>query len=196
MNNSNFFHNTKIVKNILLYFSAFVPLYILIVVKFVLGFISGTIELYALTIFTISIYSLMIIIGIFGLLLSTIWQKEQIEKITIKTEKNITDQHFLGYFALFVLFALGFQLTRLSMVIDSFLVIIFIGIVYVNNQMFYINPFLNLLGYNFYEITYKKEADEKIYSAKMFYKGKLDLQKKKTFNAKTKNVNFVFINKK
>ena len=30
-----------------------------------------------------------------------------------------------------------------------------IGIVYVKNKLFYINPFLNILGFNFYDITFK-----------------------------------------
>jgi hypothetical protein len=183
----------EIFKKILLYFSAFVPMYFLIIVKFICGMATETININALTIFTLVIYSALIILGVLGLLLNTLWNKDVSEKITITYKKNLTDQHFLGYFSIFVLFALAFELTKLSMVAVSLFIIIFIGIVYINNQMFYINPLLNLLGFNFYEIKYKKIGDEKEYSAKMFYRGDLSL---KPYYVKLENTNFSFIDKK
>ena len=180
-------------KNILLYFSAFVPMYFLVVVKFIFGYISGTIEINFLTVFTLSIYSLLVVFGIFGLFWNTIWNKDKSEEVIITSKQNLTDQHFLGYFSIFVLFALAFQLTKLSMVVVTFLIIIFIGIVYVKNKMFYINPFLNLLGFSFYIISYKKIGGQKESSVRMFCKGELKLDKK--YRVKLKEANFAFIDK-
>lgn len=186
----------NIIKNVLLYFSAFIPMYFLIVVKFIFGMLSQTIPVKPLTVFTLILYSVLIIIGILGLLWNILWNKEKAVTINIQSSQNITDQHFLGYFSLFVLFALSFELTKLSMFIVSLVIIIFIGIVYINNEMYYINPFLNLLGYNFYNITYLQEGQTESKTAKMFYKGKLDITKQKTFKAKIKNSHFSFIDKK
>lgn len=54
-----------------------------------------------------------------------------------------------------------------------FLIILLIGIVYVNNDLFYINPLMNLLGYSLYEITY--ELNGKEMTSKVFYRGDLEI---------------------
>jgi hypothetical protein len=183
----------KLLKNISLYFSAFVPMYFLIIIKFICGIASGMINLDGLTIFTICSYSLLIIAGVLGLLWNIVWNKDKSEEITIISKQNLTDQHFLGYFSIFVLFALAFELTKLSMVVDSLFIIIFIGIVYINNKMFYINPLLNLIGFNFYVIKYKKGGEDESFSAKIFCRGDLILNK--PYKVKLENVNFSFIDK-
>src|SRR5574344_427581 len=181
----------KIIKNIFLYFSAFVPMYFLIIIKFICGLLSQTIDFNSLNIFTLIIYSLLIIAGIMGLIWNTLWNKDESQKIIITSEQNTTDKNFMGYFSIFVLFALAFELTKPSMVVVSLFVILFIGIVYINNEMFYINPLLNLIGFNFYEITYKKNNDENESYAKMFCRGNIILNK--SCYVKIKNANFAFI---
>lgn len=195
INNFQFITENRcmIIKNILLYFSAFVPMYFLIVIKFLFGFISKMMQINALTIFTLSIYSTLVVIGILGLLWNTIWNKSKSEEIIITSKKNLTDKHFLGYFSIFVLFALAFELTKLSMVVVSLLIILFIGIVYVNNKMFYINPFLNILGFNFYIVKYKKNNSEKESLVKIFCRGELKLSQK--YKVKLENINFSFVDK-
>jgi len=168
-------------------------MYVLVVVKFTFGFIAKTIPPNPLTVFTICLYGVLCVLGVLGLCLNTIWQKEPAVTIVITESQNITDQHFLNYFSLFVLFALTFELTKLSMFLVSLCIIVFVGIVYMNNQMFYINPLLNILGYNFYNITYHKPNDETCFTAKMFYKGQLDTSKQNTYQAKVKNKNFSFL---
>ena len=158
----------ELVKNTLLYFSAFVPMYFLILVKFAFGFLSGTIEPNPLTVFTVTLYFVFILLGLFGLYWNTFLSSDKSVTITIQDAQNITDQHFLNYFSLFVLFALTFELTKPSMFMVSLFIILFVGVVYVNNQMFYINPLLNLLGYNFYTITYQKQNSNTPCTAKMF----------------------------
>ncbi len=182
----------NIIKNMFLYFSAFVPMYFLIVVKFCIGMFVKSIEANVLSYVVISTYSALILLGIIGYFWNTKFNKEQSVNIVITKKQNITDQHFLGYFSLFVFFALTFELTKVSMFVISILIIVYIGIVYVNNKMFYINPLLNLLGYNFYEISYHKEGEDRIKKAKMFYKGEISIDKKPC-KAKIKNQNFSFI---
>ncbi|MDD4110881.1 MAG: hypothetical protein PHS54_04970 [Clostridia bacterium] len=184
----------SLLKDISLYFSAFVPMYFLIVVKFCFGLLSGTIEINALSIIILSFYSFLVIGGILGILFNTIWNRENSKKIIITSQQNLTDQHFLGYFSLFVLFALTFELTRLSMFVVSIFIIIFIGIVYINNKMFYINPLLNLMGFNFYEIQYKEINQNEEKPAKMFYRGKLIIDNKPCF-VKLEKTNFSFVDK-
>ena len=60
--------------------------------------------------------------------------------------------------------------------------------------MFYVNPLLNVIGFNFYEIKYKKIGEEKELSSKMFYRGELKINSVYLF--KKENSNFSFIDKK
>lgn len=178
-------------RNVFLYFSAFVPMYCLVLVKFIVGTISRTIGFSFLTITTFVVFSLLTLCGLIGWFWNKNTHNVKSKKIKIISATNITHQHFLSYFSLFVLYALSFELTKPSMLTISFIIIILIGIVYVNNKMFYINPLLNILGYNFYQVQYlDKNGSQK--EITLFCRGNLE---SKTYTIKMLNENFVFINK-
>ena len=62
---------------------------------------------------------------------------------------------------LFVLSAVSFDLSKVNMAVVFVFIIVMIGIVYIKNQLFYINPFLNIFGYNFYKISYIEDNKTK-----------------------------------
>ena len=68
-----------------------------------------------------------------------------------------------------------------------------IGVVYVKNKLFYINPFLNIMGFNFYDIDYVLKNGEQL-STKIFFKG--DLLLNKEYYVKIKDENFSFVDNK
>lgn len=179
------------IKNVFLYLSAFLPMYLLILLRQVLDLINHNLSFNILNALSITLLVLLMILGGIGLYLSVKKNIAPSKKVLILSAKNITDQHFLGYFSLFVLFALQLDIAFIS---DFFLFIIitlFIGVVYIKNSLYYINPLLNLLGYSFYDIECK--SGEKTIKAKIFYRGKLHLNK--TYFVKIKNENFAFIDK-
>ena len=180
-------------KKILLYLSAFVPLYFLVILKIIIDIINGNLTFNFLNTLTLILLCILIILGVIGATQSINHNNTIPTKIKIIQKTSITEKYFLGYFSLFVLFALSFELERVSMFIVFALVIILIGIVYVKNDLFYINPFLNILGYNFYDITFVNLDDDKgEQSAKFFYKGKLDLSKE-YYMAQLSHQNFSMI---
>ena len=183
-------------KNVFLYFSAFIPMYFLILIKFIVEKINGNITFNVINTLIFIILTTLIVLGVIGLIWNIKFNSEVSQMVVIVKEQNITDQHFFNYISLFVLFALSFEITKVCMFIISGIIIILIGIVYVNNKMFYINPLLNIIGYNFYEISYYKCDDktQQIYTAKMFFKGKLLTNT--TYKIKLKNKHFSFIDKK
>jgi len=182
-------------KNILLYLSAFIPMYALIMIKQAIEMIVGNVKTNFITIFVLCLLLIVIILGLIGLVLETNRNKKA-KKIKIINKTNTTDEHFLGYFSLFVLFAITFDLSKISMLVVFVLIIIMIGIVYVKNKLFYINPFLNILGFNFYDITYvdsnDKNKQEK--TTKIFFKG--DLLLNKQYCVSIKDENFSFLDRK
>jgi len=178
-------------KNIFLYLSAFMPMYFLICIKKIVELIMGNIKLNVLNIIVFAVMLLAIILGIIGLCLEICNERQSSKEVIILSKQNLTDQHFLGYFSLFVLFALTFDLSRLSMFIVFLIILVMIGIVYVKNKLFFINPLLNIFGYNFYNIEYKIVGQEEIQRIKIFYKG--DLLDNKKYWIKIKDENFSFV---
>ncbi len=185
----------KLVKNILLYLSAFIPMYFLIFVKVVIDIINDNMSLNVLNTLNLITLVLFILLGIIGIIWNIRFNHETPKEIVILKKENITDLHFLGYFSLFVFFAIPLDLNYISGYAVYVLIIIMIGIVYINNSLYYINPFLNLLGYNFYEITYQEKGSSQQNNAKFFYKGSLDISGK-SYWVKLKNTNFSFIDSK
>ncbi len=176
-------------KKVLLYLSAFVPLYFLITIKIIIDLINNNLSWNVLNTISLVIFVLLIFLGCIGVRQAILHKQTKSTKITIISYQNITEQYFLGYFSLFVLFALTFELEKVSMFVVFVAIIFLIGIVYTKNNLFYINPFLNILGYNFYQIEYKTNNSDKIYSAIFFYKGDIDLTKQ-NYIAKLSHENF------
>lgn len=183
------------IKNLLLYISAFMPMYILILIKLIVEIINDNLHFNVLNTLNLVTLLSLIVLGIIGLVWNIWLEKDKAKEIKILDKKNITDQHFLGYFSLFVFFAIPLDLTNMSNYCIYVAILILIGIVYINNSLYYINPLLNILGYNFYNITYIENGQSDTRTAKIFYRGNLVLENK-TYWVKLKNTNFAFIEKR
>lgn len=136
----------------------------------------------------------LFLLGAIGLLCIIKFNNKKYKTIKVLSKKNITDQHFLNYFSLFVLLALTFDLSKICFVCVFVVIIIFIGIVYIKNNIFYVNPLLNILGYSFYDITYE-DSDGKTQELRIFFKGTLDLSGEK-YELCVSNRNLNFLKKK
>ncbi len=180
-------------KNLLLYLSAFMPMYVLVFIKLVVEIINNNLSFNVLNTINFATLLLLIIGGVIGLLWNVKYNNEKSNEIIILKSENITDKHFLGYFSLFVFFAIPLDLSLVSAYCVYVLVLIFIGIVYINNSLYYINPLLNILGYNFYDIEYRDVDSGEIKQGKIFFKGEPELGK--PYFAKVKNKHFCFIDK-
>jgi len=171
-------------------------MYILIFVKLIVEIINQNLSFNVLNTLNFVTLLILIILGIVGLFWNIKFCSQKTVKITIIEKQNITDKHFLGYFSLFVFFAIPLDLSLVSAYCVYVLVLIMIGIVYINNSLYYINPLLNLLGFNFYDIKYKEDKEDKIKNAKIFYRGNLIVEGKSYFvNVKNQHFSFIVKNK-
>ena len=168
-------------------------MYILLFVKFILEIINKNLTLNTLN--SIMIISLLLLTIVSCLSVFLVLKKSNLkqQKLKILTLNNTTDQHFLSYFSLFVLFALTFELEKISMAIIFVLIIVMIGFVYIKNNLNYINPFFNILGYSFYDVVAIDDLGNKT-QLKIFFKGKLETNK--TYNAKIVTTNFIILDNK
>ncbi len=178
-------------KNVLMFLSAFIPMYFLVWVKLVMEIINHNLTFNVLNTIIFVLMMVVILLGLLGLRLEIYNKKQKSKQVTIVSAKNITDQHFLGYFSLFVLFAITFDLARVSMAVVFVLIMVMIGVVYIKNKLFFINPFLNIMGYNFFDITYVVNGSDQTKSTRIFYKGKLETNKEYWVKIKDENFSFV-----
>ncbi len=184
----------KFLKNLLLYISAFMPMYFLVLLKLVVELLNHNLSFNVLNSLNLATLILLLISSVIGLLWNVKFNRDEAKEVTILSKHNITDQHFLGYFSLFVFFAIPLDLSLVSAFCIYLAILIMIGIVYINNSLYYINPFLNLLGYNFYDITYIEAGSNEKRNAKIFYRGDLEIENR-TYFVKLKNENFSFVDK-
>lgn len=185
----------KFLKNLTLYISAFMPMYFLVLIKLVVELINSNLSFNVLN--SLNLATLLILSGasIWGLLWNVKFNRDVAKEVMILSKRNITDQHFLGYFSLFVLFAIPLDLSYVSVYCIYIATLVMIGIVYMHNSLYYINPFLNILGYSFYDIVYMEVGSTEKRNAKIFYKGDLTIENK-TYFVKLKNENFSFVDNK
>lgn len=181
-------------KKFLLFVSAFVPLYFLVMIKIVIDIIFCNLHFNFLNSFSLVLLVCLLVLGIFGAKTAICHKQTPTVQIVVKQKQSITEQYFLGYFSLFVLFALSFELEKVSMFVVFILVLVLIGIVYIKNDLFYINPFLNILGYNFYELQFTLPNSSQLQTAKFICKGKVEILDS-TQNAKLSHENFSMIEK-
>ena len=142
----------KFLKNLLLYFSAFVPMYVLVLVKLVVEIANQNLTFNVLNTLNLITLLFLIVGGVLGLVWNVKFSNEKSVCVYIFSVKNITENHFLGYFSLFVFFAIPLDLSLVSAYCVYVFVLVMIGIVYISNSLYYINPLLNLLGYSFYDV--------------------------------------------
>lgn len=157
----------------LLYLSAFVPMYVLLALKLVIDLAFGNLSFNVLNSMTLGLLVVLTGLGILGLVRAMKKIECNAQIVQIESSTNCTDEQFFNYFSLFVLFSLTYQIEFVSMFCVFVAILIFIGLVYIRNNLFNINPLLNILGYSYYEITFTTSGNKTPQSAKVFYKGKL-----------------------
>ena len=176
---------------IILFISAFVPMYILFLINLIIEIINDNLSFNITNTVVMVSLIMLLITGVLGLMVIIKAKPSESMQVNVISKKNLTAQHFLNYFSLFVLLALTFDLSKICYIFVLIAILIFIGVVYVKNNIFYINPLLNILGYSFYDIGYVDENGKKGES-RIFFKGELMVDDGWYLLAKTKrNLNFI-----
>lgn len=126
--------------------------------------------------FVSSLIILFVVTLLFGLIFVYKPSKKTTEKIEILEVKNLTGNYFLEYFSLFGLLALSFDIENPYQLIILAIIMFLIAVVYISNDLYYINPLYNLLGYKFMNIKYRREKGIKVYEANIFTRKPLEKQ--------------------
>jgi hypothetical protein len=149
-----------------MYLSAFLPVLIVLWVREILTItlnvydkwhICGRLEWKLfLNWFLIAELCIIVIITLFFYFLLHGNRKMGGREIIICKVKNKTAEYYLSYYALFVLSLIGFSLVDLVDVISLCLLLLILGIVYIRNGMYYLNPTVNIFRFFIYDVEYKE----------------------------------------
>ena len=78
------------------------------------------------------------------------------ETVILKKAENITADYYFTYFSLFVISFFGVDPTKLRDILIFVFLLILIIWVYIANEMYFVNPVLNILGYKSFSVLYEK----------------------------------------
>lgn len=105
------------------------------------------------------VLSVIGVVGIIGFRKSFL-KAEKLSKETVIVTKaeNITADYYFTYFSLFVISFFSVDPTEVKdILIFSFLMVLIVW-VYVANEMYFVNPVLNIMGYKSFAIEYHKKS--------------------------------------
>lgn len=190
------------IHKLILFLSSYIPLYFLLIVKDVVFRIElyGIKELKKFYIIN-SINDIAIVILFLLSLFSFIYLFKMIKGvkgsnyIKVHEVKDETSTNFLNYISTYLLSCMGLSIGNFTDIITLVFLMGIIGFIYVRSNMIYINPIINMLGYNIYNFKgVSKGTDEDIETI---------LIAKRTFHVKkgdllytTNNTSFIFAIKK
>ena len=87
-------------------------------------------------------------------------QKLSKEMVIVTKAENITSEYYFTYFSLFVISFFSVDPTQLKDVLIVAFIMLLIIWVYIANDMYFVNPVLNILRYKSFVITYHKCSPE------------------------------------
>lgn len=104
------------------------------------------------------------------------------ESIILIKASNITENYFFTYFSVFVISFFAVDPTKGEDTVVLAFFIILMVVVYVRNDMFFINPVLNIIGYKSFSISYRKflegeqqnSENAELYEIRVFSKAHLN----------------------
>lgn len=133
---------------------------------------------YIYNISLVGIWLICLLVGTLGILafkktFLSAYEKPS-EKVTIECAENVTSDYYFTYFSLFILTFFTIDPTIWSDIVILALLMIFIIWVYVSNEMWFINPVLNVIGYKSFKLIYSKPSvPNKQFEIRVFAKDNL-----------------------
>jgi hypothetical protein len=86
--------------------------------------------------------------------------KMGVQTIKVYKSKNRTAEYYLAYYSLFVLALIEFSLIEIVDVISLCLLLVLLGIVYIRNGLYYLNPTVSIIKSFIYEVRYNTETTD------------------------------------
>lgn len=149
-------------RKLVMYISAFIPMLLIMWIKEVLLGVLNVLEkpwkytwdsIY-LNPYLIAEIAFIILIGCTFFLLLKRNKKTSVYTITLMKVKNRSAEYYLAYYSLFILALIELSLTDPSDLVVLLLLLIVLGVVYIKNDLFFMNPTINIFQSYIYEVEY------------------------------------------
>ena len=146
-------------KKIIMYLSAILPMFWLILIKdyatILKDAIAGEVpysDLLSVQLFIV--LGIVLLITIITIILIS-GNKNLSNDLVVATKvTNRTAEYYLGYFSLFILELFAFSFTDIVDIIVMSILLLLLGIVYVKNGLFFINPTMNIFRSFIFEVEF------------------------------------------
>lgn len=190
----------EVARIIFIALSCFVPLYLTFIISLLFkliteGFGPSTYERWFNWI-ELGVFVFLFICGCFGFrcFLARVNHMAQglaSESVIIKDAENITADYYFTYYSLFVLTFATVSIEVPAQFCSTIILHILLVLVYVKNQMFFINPLINIWGYKSFKITFAKENNpDVLMTINVFAKENLEQRQDKAFRVAYSDSNF------
>ena len=181
------------IKKIVMYLSTYIPIAIVICIKdFIKLIIQAKNEknFYLLLNYPLIIVTIVwILIGIIFTIFIMNNKKLAVDRVVVIDVKNKTAEYYTQYFSMFVLSLIGISFINIPELIAFFSIIVVLGVVYIKNDLFYINPTINL--FNSFVMVIEYEQKNKKYSKTVICKKKINVDDE--VDLYVSDYNFTFI---
>lgn len=150
-------------RKLIMYISAFLPMLVIMWIKDVLIGVCNVIDMpwkfkwssVYLNPFLISELVFIVLIGLLIMWLLKRDKKAGSYTVTLKGVKNRSAEYYLEYYSLFILALIEFSLTDPIDLIVLVLLLVVLGVVYIKNDLFFMNPTINIFRSFIYEVEYE-----------------------------------------
>ena len=146
-------------KKIIMYLSAFLPMFWLILIKdyatILKDAIAGEVpysDLLSVQLFIV--LGVVLLITIITIILISGNKNLSNDLVVATKATNRTAEYYLGYFSLFILELFAFSFTDIVDIIVMSILLLLLGIVYVKNGLFFINPTMNIFRSFIFEVEF------------------------------------------
>jgi hypothetical protein len=96
-----------------------------------------------------------------------IYFTKQLPTTSIHTVKaNTNNQDTISYLVTYIVPFIGLSFDSRASIVANTLLVIFIGVLYIQSNMIYLNPMLTILGYHLYRIEVAGAIDQKVLIAR------------------------------
>lgn len=154
-------------KKVIMYLSACLPMFWLTLIKDYLNILNDAkkgegkyADLLNTQLFIV--LGIVILVSICSIILILGNKKLSKDLVVVTKAKNRTAEYYLEYFSLFVLELLTFSFTDFVDIIVLTLLLLLLGVVYIRNDLFFINPTINIFRSFIYEVEYSDGNKTKI----------------------------------
>lgn len=189
-------------RKIILFISSYIPLYILMIIKNVLerttneGKFLNMIGRKFIFFDEVNDYALVVLGSLciisFLYLKVKIRSTKGIKNYKIISVEDQTSNYYFNYISIYLLSCLGLTLNRIVDVFVFIFLMLIVGVIYINNNMTYMNPTLTLLGYKVYSVELESMSSRQVFNSILIAEKSISVKKQEKIKGTGKQ-DFIFV---